>query len=66
MVNSIKNIVNRVEVPKSRELDSKSGSGAPDSSKIATALVIQSRLARLHHRSRCPSFRPVHQLTMKL
>ena len=37
MVNSIKNIVNRVEVPKSRELDSKSGSGAPVSSRIAPA-----------------------------
>tara|TARA_Y200000002_G_scaffold6453_1_gene5493 strand:- start:754 stop:1053 length:300 start_codon:yes stop_codon:yes gene_type:complete len=37
MVNSIKNIVNRVEVQKSRDLDSKTGSSTPDSAKIAPA-----------------------------
>ena len=36
MVNSIKNIVNRVEVQKSRDLDSKVGSNAPDSAKVAS------------------------------
>jgi negative regulator of flagellin synthesis FlgM len=37
MVNSIKNIVNRVEVQKSRDLDSKTGSSTPDSAKVAPA-----------------------------
>ena len=36
MVNSIKNIVNRVEVQKSRDLDSKAGSNVPDSTKVAS------------------------------
>ena len=35
MVNSIKNIVNRVEVHKVRDLDSKVGSSTPDSAKAA-------------------------------
>ena len=37
MVNSIKNIVNRVEVQKGRDLDSKVGSNTPDSAKVAPA-----------------------------
>ena len=37
MVDSIKNIVNRVEVQKSRDLDNKTGSNIPDSAKIAPA-----------------------------
>ena len=37
MVNSIKNIVNRVEVQKSRDLDSKTGSSTSDSAKAALA-----------------------------
>ena len=37
MVNSIKNIVNRVEVQKGRDLDSKAGSSTPDSAKVAPA-----------------------------
>ena len=37
MVNSIKNIVNRVEVQKSRDLDSKTGSSTPNSAKVAPA-----------------------------
>jgi negative regulator of flagellin synthesis FlgM len=37
MVNSIKNIVNRVEVQKGRDLDSKVGSNSPDSAKVAPA-----------------------------
>ena len=37
MVNSIKNIVNRVEVQKSRDLDSKTGSSTPDPAKVAPA-----------------------------
>ena len=37
MVNSIKNIVNRVEVQKSRDLDNKAGSNIPDSVKAAPA-----------------------------
>ena len=37
MVNSINNIVNRVEVQKGRDLDSKSGSSTPDSAKVAPA-----------------------------
>ena len=35
MVNSIKNIVNRVEVQKGRDLDSKAGSSTPESVKVA-------------------------------
>ena len=37
MVNSIKNIVNRVEVQKGRDLDSKVGSNTPDSAKVTPA-----------------------------
>ena len=37
MVNSIKNIVNRVEVQKSRDLDNKAGSSLPDAAKVAPA-----------------------------
>ena len=37
MVNSIKNIVNRVELQKGRDLDSKVGSNTPDSAKVAPA-----------------------------
>ena len=37
MVNSINNIVNRVEVQKGRDLDSKSGSSTADSVKVAPA-----------------------------
>ena len=37
MVNSIKNIVNRVEVQKGRDLDSKVGASTPDSAKVAPA-----------------------------
>ena len=37
MVNSIKNIVNRVEVQKSRDLDNKAGSSLPDVAKVAPA-----------------------------
>ena len=37
MVNSINNIVNRVEVQKSRDLDSKTGSSTPVSAKVAPA-----------------------------
>ncbi len=37
MVNSIKNIVNRVEVQKGRDLDSKVGSSTPDSAKVVPA-----------------------------
>ena len=39
MVNSIKNIVNRVEVQKGRDLDSKGGSSTPDSAKVAPAVL---------------------------
>jgi negative regulator of flagellin synthesis FlgM len=38
MVNSINNIVNRVEVQKGRDLDSKAGSSTPDSAKVAPAV----------------------------
>lgn len=37
MVNSIKNIINRVEVQKSRDLDNKTGTSTPDSAKVALA-----------------------------
>ena len=37
MVNSIKNIVNRVEVQKGRDLDNKAGSSLPDAAKVAPA-----------------------------
>lgn len=37
MVNSIKNIVNRVEVQKGRDLESKTGSVTPESAKVAPA-----------------------------
>ena len=37
MVNSINNIVNRVEVQKGRDLDSKGSSSTPDSAKVAPA-----------------------------
>ncbi len=37
MVNSIKNIVNRVEVQKSRDLDNKAGSSIPNTAKIEHA-----------------------------
>ena len=66
MVNSIKNIVNRVEVQKGRDLDSKVGSSTPDSAKVAPAARDTVKVSEAASPNSCPSFRLIHQSIVKL